>query len=107
MNLFEGQEPHVKIIADRTLDLFRVAVQGAKGDKDVALLYMCSFLTHARDYLIEKTGMHPNTAERDMQEHSEKNGFKLAADLLVADFERWKTAQATPRPESNLVIVPG
>ncbi len=107
MSVFDGQEPHIKVKADRILDLFRVALQGAKGDRDVALLYMCGFLTHARDYIIEKTGMHPNTAERDIQENASKAGYELATSLLVEDFSKWKESHAEVAPESNIVLAPG
>ncbi len=107
MSVFDGQEPHIKVKADRVLDLFRVALNGAKGDRDVALLYMCGFLTHARDYLIEKTGMHPNTAERDIQEHAKTSGFELATSLLVEDFGKWKASHEKPATNSGIEIVPG
>lgn len=107
MSVMDGQEPHIVIKADRVRELYKVAITLAKGDTCIALLYMCGFLTHARDYVIEKTGMHPNTAERDIQEHSAKNGYELAVSLLVADYERWKATRANPAPESSIVIAPG
>lgn len=89
-NLRDMQPDHIKTKMDRIHDFYRDTLGFCKGDRDLALLHVSSFMVQMRDYMMSKMDMPSDRLERAVALHYQNEGYETACRVLVEDIKLYR-----------------
>ncbi len=89
-NLRDMQPDHIKTKMDRIHDFYKDTLGYCKGDRDMALVHLCGFLVHARDFMMTKIEMPSDRLEAAVAGHFAREGYEQATRILTEDLKLYR-----------------